>query len=58
MQSPLIDKALEIAQKRRRLLSKMRDAIRANDRELVFELARKLTGLNDEECRRADPRLN
>lgn len=58
MQSSLIDKALEIARKRRGLLSEMRDAIRANDRELVFELARKLTGLNDEECRRTNPRLN
>jgi hypothetical protein len=36
----------------------MRDAIRANDRELVFELARKLTGLNDEECHRTNTRIN
>lgn len=58
MQPPLIEKALEIALKRRRLLSEIRDAIRANDRDLVFDLARKLTGLSDEECCRTDPRLN
>ena len=58
MQSPLIEKALEIARKRRGLLSEMRDAIRANDRDLVFDLARKLTGLSDEECPRTNPRIN
>jgi hypothetical protein len=58
MPSQLIDKVLEIASKRRNILGQMREAIRANDRERVFELARKLTGLSDEERRRTDPRLN
>jgi hypothetical protein len=58
MSSQLIDKTLEIARKRRFILGQMRDAIRANDRDLVFELARKLTGLSDEECHRTDPRFN
>jgi hypothetical protein len=58
MQSPLIDKALEIGQKRRRILAQMREAIRANDKDVVFDLARKLTGLSDEECHRANPRIN
>ena len=55
MQSRLIDKALEIALERRKILTQMRDAIRANDKDLVFSLARKLTGLSDEECPRIDP---
>jgi hypothetical protein len=58
MQSQLIDKALKIAQKRRRILAQMRDAIRANDRDAVFDLARKLTGLSNEECHRTNPRIN
>lgn len=58
MHSQLIDKALEIARKRRRILAEMRDAIRANDKDLVFGLARKLTGLSDEECHRTNSRIN
>jgi hypothetical protein len=58
MQSHLIDKALEIARERRKILAQMRDAIRANDKELVFCLARKLTGLSDEKCPRTNPRIN
>jgi len=58
MQSQLIDKTLEIARKRRRILGKMREAIRANNKDLVFDLARKLTGLTDEECHRTHPRIN
>ena len=58
MQSQLIDKALEIARKRRRILAEMREAIRANDKDVVFDLARKLTGLSDEECNRTNPRIN
>lgn len=54
----LIEKTLEIAEKRRAILSEMRDALRANDREAVFHLARKLTGLSDEECNRTDSRIN
>jgi hypothetical protein len=58
MQSQLIDKALEIARKRIRILAEMREAIRANDKDVVFDLARKLTGLSDEECHRTNPRIN
>ena len=58
MQAQFIEKALEIARKRREILLRMREAIHANDRDLVFELARTLTGLADEECRRTDSRIN
>jgi hypothetical protein len=58
MPSQVVDKVLEISRKRRHILSQMRDAIRANDQDLVFDLARKLTGLSDEECHRTDPRFN
>jgi len=58
MPSQIVDKALEIARKRRQLLEQMREAIYANDRELVFELARKLTGVSGEECNRANSRIN
>lgn len=58
MQSQLIEKALDIARKRRRILAEMREAIRANDKDVVFDLARKLTGLSDEKCYRTDPRIN
>jgi hypothetical protein len=37
----------------------MRNAVRLGDKDHVFEIARKLTGLsNDEECHRTDTRLN
>ena len=58
MQSQLIDKALEIARERRKILTRMRDAIRANDKDLVFSLARKLTGLTDEECPRTNQSIH
>jgi len=58
MSSQIVVKALEIARKRRTILEQMREAIRTNDRELVFELARKLTGLSDEERSRIDSRIN
>lgn len=58
MPSQIVVKALEIARKRRNILGQMREAIRTNDRELVFELARKLTGVSDEECNRVDSRIN
>jgi hypothetical protein len=58
MPSQIVVKALEIARKRRNILGQMREAIRTNDRDRVFELARKLTGLSDEECNRADSRIN
>jgi hypothetical protein len=58
MQYQLIDKALAIARKRRRILAQMREAIRANNKDIVFGLARELTGLSDEECHRTNPRIN
>jgi len=58
MPSQIVDKVLEIARKRRHILGQMREAIRANDQELVFELARRLTGVSDEECNRANSRIN
>ncbi len=59
MHSQLIEKALEISQKRKRLLEEMRKAVRVGDKETVFSLARKLTGQTDDEKRpRTDPRIN
>jgi hypothetical protein len=47
-------KVIEIASKRRRILSEMRTAIHVGDKEAVFNLAKKLTGLSDETGYRAD----
>jgi hypothetical protein len=58
MQTQLIEKTLEIARKRRRILAEMQTAIRANDKDQVFALARKLTGLGNEECHRTNSRIN
>jgi hypothetical protein len=58
MQTKLIEKTLEIARKRRRILAEMQTAIRANDKDQVFALARKLTGLSDEECHRTNSGIN
>ena len=58
MRNQLIEKALEIARKRRNILAEIHSAIRANDKDGVFELARKLTGLSNEECNRTNPRIN
>ena len=44
--------------KRRRILAEMRKAIRENDKDIVFDLACKLTGLSDEECHRTNPGIN
>lgn len=49
-----VDKVIEIASKRRRILSEMRTAVQVGDREAVFNLAKKLTGLGDETSHRAD----
>ena len=49
-----IDKVIEIASKRRRILSEMRAAVQVGDREVVFSLAKKLTGLSDETGYRTD----
>ena len=59
MHSQLVEKALEISRKRKRLLEEMRKAVRGGDKETVFSLARKLTGQTDDEKRpRTDPRVN
>ncbi len=59
MNGQLIEKALEISRKRKRVLEKMRDAVRAGDKNAVFFLARKLTGqANEEKRNRTDPRVN
>jgi hypothetical protein len=58
MRSQIIEKALEISRKRRGYLEEMRLAIQAGDKDSVFALARKLTGLSDEKCHRTDTRLN
>lgn len=49
-----VDKVIEIATKRRRILSEMRTAVEVDDRETVFNLAKKLTGLSDETGHRTD----
>lgn len=54
----MIDQVLEIANKRRRILSELRVAVQAGNRAAVFNLARKLTGLNDETSHRTDPSFN
>lgn len=58
MQPTIVQRALEISRKRRTYLDAMRKAIHANDKDTVFQLARKLTGLADEKRNRTDPRLD
>ncbi len=59
MHAQIVEKALEISQKRRRLLKEMRKAIRAGEKDTVFQLARRLTGLIDEqECHRTRKSIN
>jgi hypothetical protein len=58
MQRQVIERALEISRKRRCYLDALRKAIRSGDKDSVFELARKLTGLSDEKRNRTDPRVN
>jgi len=59
MHGQLIEKALEISRKRKRVLDKMREAVRAGDKNAVFYLARKLTGQTDAKKRdRTDPHIN
>ncbi len=54
----LLDKALEISRRRRRVLAELREAVRAGDRERVFSLAKKFVGGTDEKRHRTDPRIN
>ena len=56
--SQIIEKALEISRKRREYLEEMRRAVQAGDKDYVFDLARKLTGVSDEKCHRAGTRIN
>lgn len=58
MTTQLIDKALKISSKRRRLLEEMRKAVLSCDKDAVFLLARKLTGLTNEERRRTGPSIH
>jgi len=58
MWSQLVQMAVEITRRRRKLLEEMREAVRLGDREGVFELARQITGLGDEERNRVDPRVH
>jgi hypothetical protein len=59
MQSSLIERALEMAKKRRRILEDMCQAIQVGDKDRVFALAKELTGIGDEEKRNpTHPRLN
>jgi hypothetical protein len=58
MQRQIIERALEISRKRREYLDAMRKAISSGDKDSVFELARKLTGLSDEKRHRTNPSLN
>ncbi len=58
MHSSLIEKALEISEKRRNILSRLREALLAKDQKAVIDLAHKITGLiDDEECNPTNSRL-
>ena len=54
MQAQIVERALEISRKRRGYLDAMRKAILAGDKDSVFDLARKLTGLSDEKRHRVN----
>jgi hypothetical protein len=55
----LLDAALEIAQKRRDTLARLRAAVEAQDKAQTFSIARELCGLDDEqESDRTRPRVN
>ena len=54
----LVEKALEVSRKRRRALEQLREAVRTGDKDKVFSLAQKLTGVTDEKRDRTDPRIN
>ncbi len=58
MNTQLVNKALEISRKRRRALAELREAVRAGDRDRVFSLAQKLTGVTDEKRNRTDKSIN
>ena len=54
----MLDRVLEISRKRRAILSEMRTAIQRADKEAVFALAKKLTGLSDETGSGTNSRFN
>jgi hypothetical protein len=58
MGSELMSKLLEIARKRRVVLEQMRQAIEAGDNDSVLVLAKKLTGIDDEQRNRINSRVN
>lgn len=58
MTQELVERALEVSQKRRHLLEALRQALLSEDKEKVFALARRLTGLNDEESIRTGQSIN
>jgi hypothetical protein len=58
MHRQVIEKVLEISRKRRGYLDEMRLAIRLGDKDSVFNIARKLTGLSDEKSHRTNTRFN
>jgi hypothetical protein len=58
MQHQLVERVLEIARKRRKILEQLRLAINAGDKDSVVRLAAELTGMTDEECHRIDSRIN
>ena len=58
MTRELVERALEISRKRQQILDQMRQAVRMGDKEAVFELACKLTGVTNEERPRTYTRVN
>ena len=60
MPTALVEKAIEISRKRRDLLHKIREAVRANDKDSVFSLAKKLVGVTDgnQKRNRIDSHIN
>lgn len=54
----LAKKLLAIARKRRQILHEMRRAVQAGDKDSVFALAEKLTGISHEKRNRTHSSLN
>ncbi len=58
MWDSFLQRLCEIGQRRQGLLDRMRRAVEDGDKELVFELAKLLTGVADEASDRADTSLD
>jgi hypothetical protein len=58
LMNELLQKALEVGEKRRKLLEEMRAAIDIGDKDIVFKIAIKLTGLSDEKRYRIGASFN